>query len=96
MAAYAIVELDVTDPEEFEEYKTKVPATIEAFGGRYLVRGGAAETIEGDRRPGRVVVIEFPDMAALKAWHASDIYAEPKAQRFRAATTRMIAVEGVV
>jgi len=95
MPAYAIVELEVTDPEEFESYKALVPPTIEAYGGRYLVRGGANETMEGDWDPARIVVLEFPDMAALKAWHGSDIYAEPKAMRFRAAKSRMVAVEGV-
>jgi len=95
MPAYAIVEVEVTDPEAFEAYKAKVPGTIEAHGGRYLVRGATTECMEGDWNPARVVVLEFPDMATLKAWHGSEMYAEPKAMRLRAATSRMIAVEGV-
>ncbi len=95
MAAYAIVELDVTDPEKFEEYRKQVPATIQAYGGRYVIRGGATETLEGDWTPARIVVLEFPDIAALKAWYGSEMYAGPKAMRLGAARARMIAVEGV-
>lgn len=95
MAAYALVELEVTDPETYETYKQQVPATIAAYGGRYLARGGACETLEGDWAPKRIVVLEFPDMGKLKAWHASESYAGPKALRQGAARTRMIAVEGV-
>ena len=87
MAAYAIVELDVTDPEKFEEYRKQVPATIQAYGGRYVIRGGATETLEGDWTPARIVVLEFPDIAALKAWYGSDIYAGPKTMRFWPAST---------
>ena len=95
MAAYLIVELDITDLETFEAYRKQVPATIEAYGGRYVIRGGAAETLEGDWDPARIVVLEFPDMTTLKAWYGSEMYAGPKALRLGASKARMIAVEGV-
>jgi uncharacterized protein (DUF1330 family) len=95
MAAYVIVDLVVTDPAEFEAYRKLVPATLAAYDGRYLVRGGRSETLEGDWTPERIVVLEFPDMDRARAWWASEIYREPKAMRERSARSRMIAVEGV-
>jgi uncharacterized protein (DUF1330 family) len=99
MAAYAIAEIHVTDPEAYQEYKAQVGETIAAFGGRYLARGGAASLVEDSlsdgRPPARVVILEFPDMARLKAWQASDLYAPAKAVRHRAALSRIIAVEGL-
>ena len=75
MSAYVIAEVEVTDSETFEEYRKLVPPTIEAFGGRYVVRGGAIYGLEGDWRPGRMVVIEFADVERAKAWHGSEFYA---------------------
>ena len=95
MSAYIIAEVDVTDPETFEEYRRLVPATVRAFGGRYVVRGGAIESREGGWRPKRIVIIEFEDAARAKAWHDSDLYAPARALREASATTRMIVVEGV-
>lgn len=96
MSAYAIVNLkEVTDPEAFKKYGEGVPATIEKHGGRYLIRGGEHETVEGDWKPGRVVVLEFPDMAALKGWYNSDDYRELKNMRHGASVADMIMVEGV-
>ena len=95
MSAYVIAEVEVADPETFEEYRKLVPPTIEAFGGRYVARGGAVERLEGDWRPRRIVVIEFDDLERAKAWHASDLYAPAKALREASADTRMIVVEGV-
>jgi uncharacterized protein (DUF1330 family) len=95
MAAYVIVDLVVTDPAEFEAYRKLVPATLAAYDGKYLVRGGRCDTLEGGWAPERVVVLEFPDMDRAKAWWASEIYREPKAMRERSARSRMIVVEGV-
>ena len=95
MSAYVIAEVEVTDPETFEEYRRLVPPTIEAFGGRYVVRGGAIEGREGGWQPKRIVVIEFDDAARATAWHDSDLYAPARALREASATTRMIVVEGV-
>ncbi|MDE0459107.1 MAG: DUF1330 domain-containing protein [Chromatiales bacterium] len=95
MSAYVIAEVEVTDPETFEEYRSLVPATIEAFGGRYVVRGGPIEGREGGWQPKRIVVIEFDDATRAKAWHDSDLYAPARALREASARTRMIVVEGV-
>lgn len=94
MSAYIVAEVEVTDPRKFEEYRKLVPPTIEAFGGRYVVRGGAVGSLEGDWRPKRMVVIEFDDMERAKAWHGSELYAPAKALREASANTRMIVVEG--
>lgn len=95
MAAYIIAQVNVTDPEIFETYRQQVPATLEPFGGEYVVRGGAMEVLEGEWAAPRCVVLKFPDMASAKAWHDSDIYAGPMALRHKSAETTAIVVEGV-
>ncbi len=94
MAAYLIGNLKITDPSGFAEYARQVPAVIAQYGGRYVVRGGPAELIEGDGPLHRQVVLEFPDMAALRTWYASPEYAPLLALRQRTAHTRVIFVEG--
>jgi uncharacterized protein (DUF1330 family) len=94
MPAYFIADLDVTDPAGFEEYRKLVPDTIQKYGGRYLVRGGAAEALEGDWHPKRVVVLEFPSLEQAKRWYNSEDYRDPRALRFKTATTNLILVEG--
>ena len=74
MAAYLIADLEITDDRGFEEYRRRVPAVIAAHGGRYLVRGGATEVLEGTFTPHRTVIVEFPSMAALRAFYASPEY----------------------
>ncbi len=95
MAAYVIVNVDVNDPGRYEDYKGLAAPTVSAFGGRYIVRGGATEILEGEWEPKRVVVVEFPDAARAKAWWASAEYAPAKALRQETATSEMIVVEGV-
>ncbi len=95
MTAYVIAQIEVTDPAQFEEYRRQVPATIAAYGGRYIVRGGDSETLEGSWRPKRVVVLEFPDRMRAKAWWSSQEYAPIKAIRERAARTELIAIDGL-
>ena len=95
MAGYIIVEVEVTDPEAYERYKAAVPATLSTYGGRFLVRGGRTETLEGDWNPHRLVVLEFESVEQAKAWWASPDYAGPKQLRQSASVTRMIVVEGV-
>ena len=95
MAAYVIAQVEVTDPEVFEQYRREVPATLAPFGGRFVVRGGAAETLEGDWQPKRLVVLEFPDRTAARAWWESQVYAAPKALRQRSAHTQLLIVDGV-
>jgi uncharacterized protein (DUF1330 family) len=95
MAAYIFASVEITDPAAYEEYRRRVPAVIEAYGGRYLVRGGAVERLEGDGELDRLVILEFPDMARLKAFYQSAQYQLLLAIRQRAARSNLIAVEGV-
>ncbi len=95
MPAFFIAEVEVTDPTLFEQYRQGVPATVAAFGGRYVVRGGALTSMEGGWEPKRLVVLEFPSVERAKAWHASPAYAPLKALRERAAKTRAILVDGL-
>ncbi|MDX1514574.1 MAG: DUF1330 domain-containing protein [Gammaproteobacteria bacterium] len=94
MAAYIIVQVDVTDPERYEKYKGMVPPTLKPYGGRFLVRGGAVENLEGSWKPVRVVIIEFESVEKAKAWWNSEEYADAKALRQATARTEMIVVEG--
>lgn len=94
MAAYIIAEIEVTDPTAYEEYRARVPAVIAAHGGRYLARGGVTETIEGAPASGRIVVLEFPDMAAAKRFVTSPEYAPLGEIRKKASKSRLIMVDG--
>ena len=95
MPGYVVVEIDVKDPAVYEEYKTLSTRAVAAFGGRFVVRGGACETLEGDWRPKRFVILEFPSVARAKEWWASDLYRPAREIREKSAATRMIVVEGV-
>ena len=95
MTAYLIADTNVTDPQRYEEYKRQVQPLIERFGGSYVVRGGPHDVLEGDWTPTRLVVLEFPDMASLRAWYDSPEYAPLKVLRQGAAESRLIAVEGL-
>ena len=95
MAAYVVVDVQVNDPVRYEEYRKTVAPTLAAYGGRFLVRGGKVEVLEGAWSPKRLVVVEFPDIATAKAWWSSAEYANPKAVRRSASHTEMIVVEGV-
>jgi uncharacterized protein (DUF1330 family) len=95
MAAYVIVQVDIKDPVRYADYRTMVPPTLEKFGGRFVVRGGKTETLEGDWSPKRFVVVEFPSVERAKAWWASPEYAAAKALRQATAETQMIVVEGL-
>lgn len=92
---YVVAEIDVTDPALFESYKAKSAAAVARAGGRFLVRGGAVESIEGAAPHGRIVVAEFPSAAAASAFLRSPDYAEAAAIRHRAARSRVYVVEGV-
>ncbi|MCW2966453.1 MAG: hypothetical protein JWM71_225 [Solirubrobacteraceae bacterium] len=95
MPAYIIGDVNVTDPDRYKDYTAHTVETLEPFGGRFIVRGGAHEAIEGDWRPARIVVIEFPDAQAARAWHASEAYQEILPIRHEASTGSMVLVEGV-
>lgn len=94
MAAYLIARIDVTDPARYEEYKELAHAAVGAHGGRYVVRGGDHETLEGDIEERRLVVLEFADMATARAFYHSPEYAAAKARREGAATGQFVLVDG--
>jgi uncharacterized protein (DUF1330 family) len=94
MAAYIIAEIEITDPDTYDRYRAQTPGVIAQFGGRFLVRGGKAEMLEGDRQPGRLVVIEFSDTAAARRFYGSPEYREIIGLRQQAARSRLILVEG--
>lgn len=95
MAAYLIADIHVFDTVGYEEYRQKVPATIAAYGGRYLAKAGATETLEGNWPTERVVILEFPSRAQLKAWWTSPEYQPLLAIRQRTANSTTIVTEGV-
>jgi uncharacterized protein (DUF1330 family) len=94
MAAYVLAEVEVTNPDGYKEYTADVPATITRYGGRFLVRGGASEALEGDWPKIRRVIIEFPDVEAAKRWWNSPEYEKPKAMRRANSKGRLILLEG--
>jgi uncharacterized protein (DUF1330 family) len=94
MPAYLIVDIEVTDPERYKQYIEVVPATIAAYGGKYLARGGETAVLEGDWEPQRVVVLEFESLERIKEWWESDDYRAPKLLRQSASVAKIVAVEG--
>ena len=95
MAAYVIFDIDVTDPAAYEEYKKLSGPAIAQYGGRYLVRGGRTETLEGAWSPKRTVIVEFESLDRVKEWWSSPEYSRARAIRNRAATSKLIVAEGV-
>ena len=95
MPAYIIVDVNVTNPTRYEDYKKLTPASLIPYDGKFIVRGGQTQTLEGDWIPGRIVVLEFPSTEKANAWWSSEGYAPAKAIRQSASDTRMILVEGV-
>jgi uncharacterized protein (DUF1330 family) len=94
MSGYLIADVEVTDPVQYEEYRRMVPASVAAYGGRFVVRGGAFEVLEGDWQPKRLVVLEFPSVEQARAWYASEEYRAAKALRLRTATSSIVIVAG--
>lgn len=95
MSAYLIVDVKIHNSRAYEEYKKLTPASIAAYNGTFIARGGATETLEGEWQPGRIVIVEFPDTEKAKQWWNSTEYAKAKSIRQGAATTQMILVDGV-
>jgi len=94
MPGYVIADVTVTDPETYADYRALTPASIAAFDGRFLVRGGAHEVIAGGWQPGRLVLLEFESPARAAAWYESPAYVEARAIRQRASTGHMVHLEG--
>jgi uncharacterized protein (DUF1330 family) len=95
MPAYVIVEVKIHDKEQYEDYKKLTPASLLPYQGKFIVRGGETELLEGEWEPKRVVVLEFPEKDLAKQWWSSKEYALAKALRQRTATTKMILVDGL-
>jgi len=95
MAAYMVVEIEVTDPVKYERYKELAPPSIARYGGKYLARGGKTETLEGTWSPKRLVILEFPSMDHARSWWTSKEYAEAKGLRQACAATDMVLLDGI-
>jgi uncharacterized protein (DUF1330 family) len=95
MPAYVIADVQVTDPAAYEPYRPLAAASIARFGGRFVVRGGKADLLEGAPQPERIVVIEFPDAATARRWYDSAEYQSALKIRQAASHGRLILVEGV-
>ncbi|MFT3719217.1 DUF1330 domain-containing protein [Pseudorhodoferax sp.] len=94
MPAYVINDMEVTDPQRFEEYKKLSPATVAQYGGRFLARGGRTEVLEGAWSPRRLVILEFPSVEQARAWIDSPEYAPARRLRQLSAVSNLILVEG--
>lgn len=95
MAAYVINDMEVTNPELFEEYKKLSPPTVAKYGGKFLARGGRTETLEGDWSPRRLVILEFPSVELARQWVDSPEYAPARRLRQLSSNSNIIVVEGV-
>jgi uncharacterized protein (DUF1330 family) len=95
MTAYAIVDIEVIDPEGYKEYAKLAPATVTLYGGKYIARGGQNETLEGEWQAKRLVILEFPSVEQAKNWVNSPEYAPIRAMRHKYAHSNMVVVEGV-
>lgn len=95
MPAYCIADLDITDPVGMQEYRERVGATLEQYGGKFLVRGGAFEVWEGHWQPHRLILLEFESVEQAKRWYNSAEYAAIIDIRHRTANTDFILVQGL-
>ena len=95
MPAYVVVDIQVHDPEGYEEYKRLAPPSIAAYGGRYLARGGRTDVLEGDWSPSRLVILQFDDLDQARKWLHSAEYSAARALRHKTATTSMVVIEGI-
>jgi len=95
MPAYIVAEIEVADPAEFERYRPLAAASIERHGGRYIVRGGNTELLDGGPAPARLVVLEFADADAARRWYNSPEYQAALKMRLASSRGRAVLVEGV-
>lgn len=95
MTAYVVVDIQVTDPVRYEEYKQLAAPTVELYGGRYIARGGKTETLEGDWSPARLVILQFETMEQAISWHSSVEYRKARSLRHETAVSSMVVIEGV-
>lgn len=95
MAAYLFADVEVHDPAGYEEYRRLVGPSLDKYNGKFLVRGGKVEVVEGNWSPKRVVMCEFDSMAKAREWYNSPEYARAKEVALKYATRRVIFMEGV-
>ncbi len=95
MSAYVVVQESVTDQETFDAYRKDVPATVTAFGGRFVVRGGALTVVEGAWPLPRLIILEFPSREAAEGWYRSPAYQKLLPLRLRSCTGNLVIVDGV-
>ena len=95
MAAYVIGDIEVTDPTAFQEYRNRVGATVEQYGGKFVVRGGRVNPKEGEWKPRLLVMLEFPSLEQAERWYGSSEYKPLIAMREKAATTQLIIADGI-
>jgi uncharacterized protein (DUF1330 family) len=95
MTAYVIVDINVTDPVGYEDYRKLAPAAVEIYGGKYLARGGKTETLEGNWSPTRLVILQFDTIEQAKNWLNSPEYSEARKLRHETAISNMVVIEGV-
>ena len=95
MTAYVIVDINVTEPVRYEEYKKLAAPTVELYGGKYIARGGKTEILEGDWSPTRLVILQFEDIEQAKSWHNSVEYSKAKGLLHETAISYMVVIEGV-
>jgi uncharacterized protein (DUF1330 family) len=92
MTVYVLADIDVHDPERYEDYRVLAGDAVEQYGGRYAVRGGTVEVLEGEWPTGRFVVLEFPDAEAARRWYDSPEYTAARAVRQEASNARFLLV----
>jgi uncharacterized protein (DUF1330 family) len=95
MTAYVIIDINITDPVRYEEYKTLAAPTVEPYGGKYIAHGGTTEILEGSWAPGHLVILQFESVEQAKNWLNSIEYHEPRRLRHEAAVSNMVVIEGV-
>jgi len=95
MPAYVIADIEVTDAAAYEEYKKATPGSLAPYGGRFLVRGGAVEVLEGNWSPRRLILLEFENIERARAWWNSEEYRAAKALRHASSRGSLILVEGM-
>ncbi len=95
MTAYVIVDINVTDPVRYEDYKKLAAPTVELYGGKYIARGGKTEVLEGDWSPSRLVILQFESVEQAKTWLYSTEYSPARSLRHQTAISNMVVVEGI-
>ena len=96
MAVYVVADLEITNPDEFQKYGQRVVEIVKEYGGRYLIRGGEPETLEGNWKPKRLTILEFPTAEHVRTWYNSPEYQAIIGFRHRSCNTNLLLVSGAV